>query len=117
MLKKKDFDILDVTKEMSELAKDTNDSRIEYLAEIKFARSFFSLLSKASIGGIADDVSKKDIRYLTSNLRKYYLRLMKLPMSLNRKMFVTLCSIDYHCISMPFTLLKKIKGKKKSIMP
>lgn len=117
MLKKKDFDILDVTKEMRELAKDTNDSRIEYLAEIKFARSFFSLLSKASIGGIADDVSKKDIRYLTSNLRKYYLRLMKSPMSLNRKMFVTLCSIDYHCISMPFTLLKKIKGKKKSIMP
>lgn len=70
MLRKKDFDLLDASNELCDLSKQYQDTRINNLAKIKLARSYFSLLAKAATGGIDKDISKNDLRFLTRNLRK-----------------------------------------------
>mgnify|MGYP004517414661 CR=1 FL=1 len=110
-LSKKDFDLLDASKELCDLSKQYQDDRINNLARVKLARSYFSLLAKAATGGIDKDVNENDIRLLTKNLRNNYLLLMKSPISLNRKACISLVSINYKCIQIPYMILKKIIAK------
>ena len=108
-LRKKDFDLLVASKELCELSQQYQDRKLNNLAEVKLARSYFSLLAKAATGGIEKDIDKQDIKYLTKNLRKNYKLLMNSPMPLNRKLFVTLASINYKCIELPYSVIRRIK--------
>ena len=49
------------------------------------------------------------INVFTKNLRKNYKLLMNSPMPLNRKLFVTLASINYKCIELPYSVIRRIK--------
>lgn len=109
-LKKKDFDLLDASQELFTLSKNCSNQKIAELAEVKLARSYFSLLAKASVGGIAEDISDDDIKYLTQNIRKNYKLLMHSDMPLNRKVAVTATSIDYRTIAIPYKAIQTMRG-------
>lgn len=109
-LKKKDFDLLVASKELCELAQQYPDEKLKNLAEVKLARSYFSLLAKAATGGAEKDIDRQDIKYLTNNLRKSYRLLMGSPMPLNRKILVTLASINYRCIEVPYSVIRRMNG-------
>jgi hypothetical protein len=108
-LNKKDFDLIFASKELCALAQHYPDRNLINLANVKLARSYFSLLAKAATGGVENEINKEDIKYLTKNLRKNYKLLIRSPMPLNRKLFVTLASINYNCIGLPYSFLRKIK--------
>lgn len=108
ILKKKDFDLLTASHELCELSKKCSDLRILELSEIKLSRSYFSLLAKAATGGIGDDISSSDMRFLKRELRKNYRRLMKAPIPLNRKLFISMIAIDYRCVAVPYGAIKLI---------
>lgn len=107
-LKKKDFDLLDASRELCDLSAKYN-SQIVDLAKTKLARSYFSLLAKAATGGVRPDISKADLHHLTTELRKKYLFLMKSKMPINRKMLVTAMCISYKTVAMPVSILKHIR--------
>lgn len=109
-MKKCDFDLLDASKELCELSLSCSDKRINDLAKVKLARSYFSLLAKAATCGIAEDISKGDLKFLTKNLRKNYNILIKSGLPLNRKLLVTATSIDYRMLSAPYKIAKLIRG-------
>ena len=109
-LRKRDFDLLDACTELCELAEKCSDKRIKNLAEIKLARSYFSLLAKAAVGGIAEDVNEKDLAFLKRNLRENYGVLMKSEMPLNRKMLVSMACLDYRIISTPYHAVQIVRG-------
>lgn len=108
---KSDFDLLKACGYLSEMSK--NDSEdVKYLVNVKYARSYFSLLAKIAFYGFADDSldHKKVIKDLTKKLRENYLLLMRSPMPLNRKLMVTALSIDLRLLQLP---LKAYKYKKR----
>lgn len=111
-LRKRDFNLLDACEELKTLTKNEDYTDIKYLAEVKYARSYFSLLAKIAFYGIDDkDLNRREvISNLTKKLRKNYLLLMKSPMPLNRKLMVTALCIDIKCLSIPLYLYKRIKG-------
>lgn len=109
-LRKKDFDLLVASKELCELSQQYQDRKLHNLAEVKLARSYFSLLAKAATGGIEKDIEKQDLKYLTKNLRKNYKLLMNSPMPMNRKLFITLASINYKLIQYPYEFFRFIKN-------
>lgn len=104
-LKKKDFDLLDVSRELCELSKNMSNIKIYNLAKIKLARSYFSLLAKGAVYGISDDIKEpnKRIAYLTKNLRKNYILLMSSPISLKRKVVITMLAVNFNLMA---TLIK-----------
>ena len=108
LLTKRDFDLLDASRELCYLSAKYN-SQIVDLAKTKLARSYFSLLAKAAIGGINPDIRKVDLCYLITQLRKNYLFLMKSKMPINRKMFVTMMCISYKTVAIPVNILKYIR--------
>lgn len=112
-LRRKDFDLLLASRELCELSEKHADERLKKLAEVKLARSYFSLLAKAATGGIDEDIDKQDIKYLSENLRKNYKMLMNSPMPMNRKVFVTLASVNYRCIALPYSVVSKVKTAVK----
>jgi glycosyltransferase involved in cell wall biosynthesis len=116
-LKNQDFDLLYASTEIVELTKSEDYPDIKYLARIKHARSFFSLLVKIAFYGVTDiEIDRKSvIKELTYNLRKNYFLLIKSPMPINRKIMTTALSIDFRCLLVPLTIYKIIKkgiGKK-----
>lgn len=112
-LKSRDFDLLDASRELCKLSKNLSDKRIYDLAKVKLGRSYFSLLAKAAVGGIADDIEQPKIcmKELTRNLRKAYPSLMKSPISINRKIIITMVGINYKFIALPMSILKKVQKK------
>lgn len=110
-LKKKDFDLIVASEELCKMAKKHEDSRVYELAQIKLARSYFSLLAKAAVGGFALDITnpKKCVKELIKKLRKSYVMLMKAPISVNRKLMITIMVINFNCISFPAKIYKKIR--------
>lgn len=111
-LKRRDFDLLHASKELVLLAKNENYKDIKYLASIKLARSYFSLLSKIAYFGVDDEAidKKKLIKDLTKKLRESLLLLIKSPMPLNRKIIATILSVNINLMSIPLKLYKKIKS-------
>lgn len=110
-LKKKDFDLLNAAEELCELSKAHNNNKLVELADTKLARSYFSLLSKAAIGGTSNDISEQNIRNLILKLRKNYVLLMKSPMPINRKILVTTYCINYNFSLKIIKIIRKIKKK------
>lgn len=106
VLKKKDFDLIKASQELCDLSIGCNDPRIRELAQIKLGRSYFSLLARAAKYGVSSDVSSYDLSFLKLQLRRVYVRLLKSPMPLNRKMLATLCCIDYRILTRLLRLIK-----------
>ena len=98
-LTKQNFDLIHSSKELVELSQKYEDENIKSLAKIKLARSYFSLIAKAAIGGVDGDIDKNDMRYLVKELRRNYFLLMKSPIPLNRKIMISVACINYRIIS------------------
>ena len=94
------------------MAELSNNITIKYFANIKHARSYFSLLSKIAFYGFNDENidKKKTVSYLTRELRKNFIFLLKSPMPLTRKILMFFLCIDFRLLSLPFKLLRKIKN-------
>lgn len=110
-LKKRDFDLLTVSKELCDMSQNCSDPRINQMAKVKLGRSYFSLLAKAATGGVDENIKnpKKEIKVLNEKLRQSYRMLMKAPISLNRKLMITATAINYNCIALPIFLYKKLR--------
>ena len=93
-LKKKDLDLLKVTDNLIELAKINGDKSQVELAQIKRARSDFSLLMRAALNGVGD-VTTVEIKNMQHNLRKNMIILLKSPMPISRKGMSICLSISY----------------------
>lgn len=111
ILTKKDFDLIDAAKELVYLTNNETNSDIKYLARVKLARSYFSLLAKIAFYGIDDKELdyKKVIRSLTRKLRQNYFLLMGSPVPINRKLMITAMCVNINLIKYPLSLYKKIR--------
>ncbi len=110
-LRKKDFDLIDASRQLCLLARPYSDNRIWELAEVKLARSYFSLLAKAAVGGNGEDITKRDIKYLTKHLRKSAGKLLRSPMPLNRKILMLVCCVDYRIIQAPIRIVRILRSE------
>ena len=112
-LKAKDFDLLEACKELCEVTKNEDDRNIYYLARVKKARSYFSLLAKIAFYGMDDEFLDRNetIKFLTKNLRENYLLLMKSPMPINRKLMVTAVCIHISLLEKPLKIFKRISNR------
>lgn len=109
-LKRKDFDLLDASNELVQLSRRyRNYPGIIKLAEIKVARSYFSLLAKYVIGGRDQSISDNDIYFLQYNLRKHYSLLMNAPISFNRKLLMSMVSVNYRFLRKLVKIIKRIR--------
>ena len=108
-LRRKDFDLLYICEKVIELTGD--DTELRHYADIKLARSYFSLLAKIAYYGIRDkDIDLKDtVRDLTRQLRNNFGLLMRSPVPLNRKLMIVLFCVDYRLAAWPIRLVKSIK--------
>lgn len=107
--RKRDFDLIDASKELITLAEETQYPEIKQLARIKLARSYFSLLAKIAFYGFEDkDINKTlIIRELTNNLRTHYLLLIRAPIPANRKIMITMLCINFKLLDMPIRFYRK----------
>lgn len=112
-LKQRDFDLLYVSRELVDLSKNEEDKDIRYLAEVKLARSYFSLLARIAFYGIEDKEidCQKTIKGLTRKLRQNIFLLMGSPIPLNRKLMILAVSINIKLLSLPLSIYKWITGK------
>ena len=109
-LKKKDLDLLKVTENLCELTKSSGDKSQIELAQIKHARSYFSLLMRAALNGVVD-VPYAVIKKLQCNLRKNLAILLKSPMPINRKCMSLCISISYVGTSKVIQCVKRLLKK------
>lgn len=110
-LKKRDYDLLYICKEMEKLVTSDTSQRVRYLVKVKTARSYFSLLAKIAFYGIHDkDIDRKSaVNELTSQLRANLGLLLKSPMPLSRKLMAVLLGIHINCLEYPLKIYKKIR--------
>ncbi len=113
----RDFDVIKVGKQLVNLALEENDNDILQLAQMKSARSYFSLLTKIAVYGFVNSSNdeKKIIITLTKELRKHYWILMKSPMPINRKIILNLLIIHINCIKAPIKIIKTLTYRRKQI--
>lgn len=111
-LRKRDFDLLKACELLKNLGEKVNDERIMHLIDVKYARSYFSLLAKVAFYGIEDkDINKSDtIKMLTKQLRSNFSLLMKSPIPTNRKFMIVALAANYNLLAMPLAFYKKIKN-------
>lgn len=109
MLIRKDFDLLDICNDLCNLSKKYDDNRIQYLSEVKMARSYFSLLAKASVEGKGKDIDENDLNYLIKQLRHNYFLLMNSPIPLNRKIIISVMCINYKIVSYIYSFVSLMK--------
>jgi glycosyltransferase involved in cell wall biosynthesis len=112
-LRFKDFDLIDACNDLIMLTENEEYQDIKYLAQVKLARSYFSLLAKVAFYGIEDkELDRKEIICsLTKKLRRNYWFLLGSPMPLNRKLMVTMLCINIKLLSIPLKLYKRITRK------
>lgn len=110
--KKKDFDLLKICNEICELSSEENYRKINELAKMKLARSYFSLLAKIARYGFSDNElnRRETIKCLTKGLRNNYLLLMRSPMPFNRKIMATVVCINLNILSIPLNIYFKIRN-------
>lgn len=108
-LKCKDFDLRDAATELYALAKDEMYGNIRFLAEVKCARTAFSLLCKIAYFGIADPSIEytKVVKELTKEHRESLPILLKAPLPFSRKICAILLAIHINCLKWPLMILKK----------
>lgn len=108
-LSKKNFNLLDVSEELLEITKHEDYKNIRYYANVKKARSYFSLLAKGAKYGFDESLDKKEtIKFLTMNLRKNKLMLQSAPIPRSRKILVRMFCINYYITKSIITLLDVI---------
>lgn len=112
-LKKIDLSLLSICKTICEKEKNNTYKDINKLTEIKLARSYFSLLARVAKAGY----EKRDfpdiytyIKQWTTGLRKNYRLLMTSSIPFNRKILISIFSINYNIVAFPMKLKKRIKG-------
>lgn len=105
--KKRDLDLLVVSDELVQLAKESKDTGILRLAKMKQARSFFSILARITIFGTDESIEHPQtlVRQLCGRLRKNIFLILRSPMPLSRKIVSVAFSINYKITS---KLMKKI---------
>jgi len=83
----KDFDLIDAANNILIESKRLNNEKINYFANVKLARSYFSLLSKIALYGFNDDnIDKNDtIKHFTKELRKKFSFLIKITNASKQK--------------------------------
>lgn len=108
-LRRKDFDLLKVCDNLVQLAKSSNNMEILELAEMKKARSYFSLLMRAALNG-TDGVAEDELVALQKNLRKNFKILLKSPMSSSRKAICLSFAISRNLTNGLISAGKKIVG-------
>lgn len=108
-LKRKDFDLRDAADALYELAKDETYGDIRFLAEVKRARTAFSLLCKIVYFGIADPTIdyRSTVKQLTREHRHNLFVLLKAPLPLSRKLCAILLAMHINCLKWPLMVLKK----------
>lgn len=108
-LKRKDFDLRDAADALYELAKNESFGSIRFLAEVKRARTAFSLLCKIAYFGIADPTIdyKNTVKQLTREHRHNLSILLKAPLPLSRKLCAILLAIHIDCLKWSLRILKK----------
>lgn len=108
-LKRKDFDLRDAANELLNLAKNESYGSIRFLAEVKCARTAFSLLCKIAYFGIADSTIdyKSTVKQLTREHRHNLSILLKAPLPLSRKLCAMLLAIHINCLKWPLRIQKK----------
>lgn len=108
-LRRKDFDLLKVCDNLVQLAKSSNNMEILELAEMKKARSYFSLLMRAALNG-TDGVAEDELVALQKNLRKNLKILLKSPMSSSRKAICLSFAISRNLTNGLISAGKKLVG-------
>lgn len=110
-LKQKDLALLDVCTEMSNLANKTRNKTIISLANMKLARSDFSLLARIAMYGCGSDIQNPQelITILTKRLRKNISLLLKSPMPVNRKILSLALCVNINILRIPVRLIKSLK--------
>ncbi len=97
-LKRRDMALIKVSRELVDLARSSGDAGIIELAEMKLARSYFSLLARAAKFG-TDSASVSDpeklAKKLQRGLRKSLPLLMRSPMSRSRKILAAAFAVNY----------------------
>lgn len=110
-LEKKDLALLRISKELVNLANETNDKRIIELAKMKEARAYFSLLARIARYGI--DVAIKNpnqlVKKLKKRLRKSIFLLMKSPMSSTRKIAAVAFCVNFSLTKTIIAVFLKVK--------
>ena len=111
-LKKRDYDLLYICDEVDQLAGCNDSLKVRYLAKVKVARSYFSLLARITFYGINDrEIDRQaTVKELTRQLRKNLGILLQSPMPFNRKIMAVLLSINLKCLEIPLNIYKKIKS-------
>ena len=97
MLEKKDLALLKISRELVNLANESNDKRIVELAKMKEARAYFSLLARISRYGMDAAIENPNnlVKKLKKRLRKSLVLLMKYPMSITRKICAVAFCVDF----------------------
>lgn len=110
-LKKRDFDLYEAVDVLNELTQKENYGSIKYLAQIKKARTAFSLLSKIAYCGVADDSldERTIVKQLLSEHRKNLKQLILSPIPISRKILAIM-----YCIN--FSVSKKVISVFRSIV-
>lgn len=107
-LRNKDLDLLKVTDLLVKFAKESNNQEIIKLAQMKRARSDFSLLMKSAMNG-TENVSVDKLNSMQENLRKNIILLLKSPMSISRKLMCILFAINRKMPAIIVLIVKQLK--------
>lgn len=112
-LKLRDFDLLEACELLCLQTEKVSYKDISYLAKVKKARSYFSLLAKMAFYGIEEkEINRREtIKYLTKKLRGNYFLLMKSPMPINRKLMITTVCMHFKLLELPIKIYRKINRK------
>lgn len=110
VLKKRDFDLYDAANELMMLAENETDKDIKFLCRVKEARTPFSLLCRIAYYGIDPNAGSKAkiVRCLTKELRTNIITLLKAPLPLSRKLLALGFAINFHCVAVPISIIKRI---------
>ncbi|WP_052124470.1 glycosyltransferase family 2 protein [Gallibacterium anatis] len=113
VLRKKDFDLYESAEELYLLAQKENNEKLEKLAEVKKARTAFSLLSRIAYFGISDEFSDKEktVNDLLIEHRKNLYCLIFGDIPLSRKALAILYFINFP-ISIFFIKILKLSKRR-----
>lgn len=112
--KRKEYQLVDASDILCELANETKDEQIIYYAKVRKARTAFSLLARIAYMGFSDESIGKDeqkmiIQEFTRELRSNYGFLMKSPIPVSRKIMLTMLCVHYKCLAIPAQCYRKLK--------
>lgn len=116
VLKKRDLALLIISKELVNLACESNDKRIIELAKMKAARADFSLLSRIAIYGIDINIKNSDdlIKKMIKRLKKNILLMIKSPMSIARKIVAIAFCVNFNLTKMLINISLKFCHRLKT---